>query len=148
MEKTSVDATLAIFLIAFAVVVVITITRLVVIQAIQEAQAANENSDSRNKGEQGEISSDCKRQGKDKKVVGECSEPPPPEEGEGVFCFRATVFNQHLHPLVCLQTEEECEEFGFSDLLAKGPCRSFEALPPGACVPATDGDGIVCFTEQ
>lgn len=76
MEKTNVDAALAIFFIAFAVVM---IAGLVVIPAIQEAQAANAISGSKNKGEQGAISSDCKRQGKDKKVVDECTEPPPPE---------------------------------------------------------------------
>jgi hypothetical protein len=83
MEKTNINAVLAIFLAATAVAI---IGGLVVLPATQEAQAANPTSESRNKGQQGDISSDCKRQGKDIKLT-ECNQPPPPPPPVGPFCF-------------------------------------------------------------
>jgi flagellar biosynthesis/type III secretory pathway M-ring protein FliF/YscJ len=71
MQKTDVNTAFAIFFVVFAVVFIVGLA-VIPPATQQEAQAANQNSDSRNKGQQGEISSDCKRQGKDKKVVDEC----------------------------------------------------------------------------
>jgi SNF family Na+-dependent transporter len=61
MEKNNASTTaLAIFFVATAVVM---IAGMVVIPAIQEAQAGNAISDARNKGKWGELMSDGKRQG-------------------------------------------------------------------------------------
>ena len=60
-EINKVNTALAIVLIAFAVVIM---AGLIVIPALQEAQAANSISDSRDKGARGDAKSDFKRQGK------------------------------------------------------------------------------------
>ena len=128
MQANNTNRVSALFFLAAFVVLM---TGMAIIPAAiqqQQAQAANPNSESRNKGESGEISSDCKRVGNDKKTVTECTEPPPPVE-EFVFCYpSSTDLNGQVYG--CLTTMEDCLAGQEIDDFASGPCQEFAEPPP------------------
>ena len=114
MQKTDVNTALAIFFVVFAVVFIVGLA-VIPPATQQEAQAANQNSDSRNKGQQSEISSDCKRQGKDKKVVDECTEAT-----QGDFCYNRQLDGNTDER--CFPTKAQCQQARAADSEAISPC--------------------------
>ncbi len=102
----------------------------------QQAQAANGVSDTRNKGQQGDVASEGKRQGHggDK------------GNNQAFYCGTfVSPLNPDVHSTLCYTTLEECQS-----AIGTGPdviseCQRYKTPPSGAfCVPAGGGLPVPC----